>query len=69
MKQIITKGNILEKNWEKDAENFKSENPDQYNNFLQIIPLLIFQTKNHFAQQLLRSSYLIYFRSFHLNCL
>ena len=36
MKQIITKGNILEKNWEKDAENFKSENPDQYNNFLQI---------------------------------
>ena len=37
MKQIITKGNILEKNWEKDAENFKSENPDQYNNFLQIM--------------------------------
>ena len=36
MKQIITKGNILEKNWEEDAENFKSENPDQYNNFLQI---------------------------------
>ena len=36
MKQIITKGNILEKNWEKDAENLKSENPDQYNNFLQI---------------------------------
>ena len=37
MKQIITKGNILEKNWEKDAENFKAENPDQYNNFLQIM--------------------------------
>ena len=37
MNQIITKGNNLEKKWKKDAENFKAENPDQYNNFLQIM--------------------------------
>ena len=37
MNQIVTKGNNLEKKWKKDAENFKAENPYQYNNFLQIM--------------------------------